>query len=58
MTPRERRVVHREQTLIWVSPAYGFSMDTGMRPVSNVCSVQPGEAPNDEVDVHLGNPAK
>jgi hypothetical protein len=27
-----------------------------MRPVSNARSVQPAEAPDDEVDVHLGNP--
>jgi hypothetical protein len=27
-----------------------------MRPVSYACSVQPGEALDDEVIVHLGNP--
>jgi hypothetical protein len=33
-----------------------FSLDTGMRPVSNACSGQPGEVPDDEVNSHLGNP--
>ena len=33
-----------------------FSLDTGMRPVSNACSGGVGEAPDDEVNAHLGNP--
>ncbi len=33
-----------------------FSLDTGMRPVSNACSGEPGEVPDDEVNAHLGNP--
>ena len=27
-----------------------------MRPVSNACSGEPGEVPDDEVNAHLGNP--
>jgi len=30
-----------------------FSLDTGMRPVSNACSVEPGEVPHNEVNAHL-----
>ena len=33
-----------------------FPLDTGMRPVSNACSGEPGEVPDDEVNAHLGNP--
>ena len=33
-----------------------FSLDTGMRPVSNACSGEPGEVPDNEVNAHLGNP--
>lgn len=33
-----------------------FFFDTGMRPVSDACSRAPGEAPDNEVDAHLGNP--
>ncbi len=33
-----------------------FSLDPGMRPVSNACSGEPGEVPDDEVNAHLGNP--
>ena len=31
-------------------------LDTGMRPVSNACSREPGEVPDNEVNAHLGNP--
>ncbi len=27
-----------------------------MRPMSNVCSGEPGETPDDEVNAHPGNP--
>ena len=37
--------------------SYSFSLDIGMRPVFNGCSVQPGEAPDGEVNVHVGNPS-
>ena len=33
-----------------------FSLDTGMRLVSNASSGEPGEVPGDEVNAHLGNP--
>jgi hypothetical protein len=33
-----------------------FSLITGMRPVSNACSGEPGEVPDEEVNAHLGNP--
>jgi len=32
-----------------------FFLDKGMRPVSNACSGEPGEVPDDEVNAHLGN---
>ena len=31
-------------------------LDTGMRPLSNACSGEPGEYPDSEVNAHLGNP--
>jgi hypothetical protein len=33
-----------------------FSLDTGMRLVSNSSSAEPGMAPDNEVNTHLGNP--
>ena len=33
-----------------------FSLDTGMRRVSNACSGEPGEVPDEEVNAQLGNP--
>jgi hypothetical protein len=33
-----------------------FSLDTGMRRVSNASSGEPGEVPDYEVSAHLGNP--
>ena len=33
-----------------------FSLDTGMRPVSNACPGESGEVPDVEVNAHLGNP--
>src|SRR5262249_40686155 len=32
-----------------------FFFDTGMRRVCNACTGEPGEAPDNEVDAHLGN---
>ena len=33
-----------------------FSLDTGLRPVSDACSGEPREVPDNEVNAHLGNP--
>ena len=33
-----------------------FSLDTGMRRVSNASSGDPGEVPDEEINAHLGNP--
>jgi hypothetical protein len=33
-----------------------FFLDAGMRPVSNTCSGEPNEVPDNEVNAHLGNP--
>jgi hypothetical protein len=35
-----------------------FVLDTGMRPVPNASSGEPGEVPDDEVNAHLGNPGQ
>jgi len=34
----------------------GFSLDTGIGPVSNGGSCEPGEVPDDEVNDQMGNP--
>src|SRR4051794_5745884 len=36
------------------APITLFSLDTGVRPVSNACPGEPGAAPDDEVNTHLG----
>ena len=37
------------------SESHRFSLDSGMRPVSNGCTGEPGEVPDDELNAHLGN---
>ena len=51
--PPGRRFRHLAR---WLPRSRRFSLDLGMRPVSNACSGEPGEVPNDEVNAHLGNP--
>ena len=53
----------RSSANLWFSSVPGcerlprrFSLDAGMRRVSNVCSGEPGEVPDNEVNTHLGNP--
>jgi hypothetical protein len=36
--------------------SHRFSLDMGMRRVSNACSGEPGEVPDEEVNAQLGNP--
>ena len=38
------------------APNSPFSLDTGMRPVSNACPGKSGEVSDVEVNAHLGNP--
>ena len=33
-----------------------FSLDLGIRRMSNACSGEPGEVPDEEVNAQLGNP--
>jgi hypothetical protein len=33
-----------------------FFLDSGMPPMPNACSGEPGEVPDDEVNAHLRNP--
>ena len=52
---RGRRNV-RSDIRLAAAQSHRFFLDTGIRRVSNACSGEPGDVPDDQVIAHLGNP--